>query len=498
MNETSWGMLFNESSIYRHFNKTQSLPGCPDWLTPNQINTWQEHGLVIWNNIDKKIVVLNGGKSLALLQQLESNDNWKIEGVSVTELVYQFEFQIPSRGRRKKGEPEPKTEATKSEYVNIEILHLPPEAGSEIIDLLNMNKNIISNMAKQEKERFDEAMKQFFEWMLESSRKEETSNFNFSARTFQWIPKGKFRWVCEHQTTDGHVCLNESKLFWCACVNKKGHFEKSEYSEKFLGAIEWAETEMANLANQPEVPDSHPQIRTEEQRNDELVMLRKKLKGGPYWIDPLSTEPNQISYKILIQIDTKPTKFETIETRCGDVLHVNERFPSSSNLAKIANLDLDQFNFLQPAGENTDWHLVTSLTTFYQETSAAEQAQKVWNQSSIVQQYKNGIIRRARYGYQEVETGFEIYLGACEDPMHPWWKPETREEHMEQLALRESISFSLDPSDFRDFLGVSIQTITDEQIFRIMHSTRARSKYMTKEIKLESKIWLAQHDLAQS
>jgi hypothetical protein len=93
-----------------------------------------------------------------------------------------------------------------------------------------------------------------------------------------------------------------------------------------------------------------------------------------------------------------------------------------------------------------------------------------------------------------VETGFEIYLGACEDPEHPWWKPETRDEHMEQLAMRESISFSLDASDFRNFLGMSTQTITDEEIFRIMHSTRARSKYMAKEIKLESKIWLAQHE----
>ena len=493
MNENSWGMHFNNNSIYRHFEKTQRPPECPDWLIPNQINTWQEQGFVLWNNVDKKIVPLNGGKSLELLRQLESDDAWKMEGVSVTELVCQFEFEIPTRGRRKKGEQEAKTQATKYENVNIEILHLPPEAGLKIIDLLNTNKNMISNMAKQEKERFDDALKQFFEWALESSRKEETNNFNFSARTFQWIPNGKFRWACEHQTTDGHVCLDESKLHWCACVKRRQFLEKSEYFENFPSAIEWAETEMVNLANQPEAPD----VRTEEQRKDELAILRKKLKGGPYWIDPLATVPDQVSYKILIHIDTKPTKFETIETRCGDVLHVNERFPSSSNLAKTANLDLDQFNFLQPGGENTDWHLITSLTTFYQEASAAEQAQKIWNQSRIVQQYKDGIIRRARYGYQEVETGFEIYLGACEDPEHPWWKPETRDEHMEQLAMRESISFSLDASDFRNFLGVSTQTITDEQIFRIMHSTRARSKYMAKEIKLESKMWLAQHESAE-
>lgn len=35
MNEMSWGMHFNENSIYRRFEKTQSPLECPDWLTPN-------------------------------------------------------------------------------------------------------------------------------------------------------------------------------------------------------------------------------------------------------------------------------------------------------------------------------------------------------------------------------------------------------------------------------------------------------------------------------
>ncbi len=271
MNEISWGMHFNDNSIYRHFDKTQRPPEYPGWLTSNQINTWQEQGFVLWNNSDKKIVALNGRKSLELLRRLESDNTWKTEGVSVTELVCQFEFEIPTRGRRKKGEQEAKAQTTKYENVNIEIIHLPPEAGPKIIDLLSMNKNIISSMAKQEKERFDDAMKQLFEWVLESHRKEETSNFNFSARTFQWMPNGKFRWACEYQTKDGHVCLDESKLHWCACVKRRQFLEKSEYFETFPSAIEWAETEMVYLENKPEAPD----IRTEEQRKDELATLRK-------------------------------------------------------------------------------------------------------------------------------------------------------------------------------------------------------------------------------
>jgi hypothetical protein len=51
----------------------------------------------------------------------------------------------------------------------------------------------------------------------------------------------------------------------------------------------------------------------------------------------------------------------------------------------------------------------------------------------------------------------------------------------------------LNVHDFRDFLGLSIERITDERLFEIMHETRARSKYVPEEIRQESKIWLAHH-----
>lgn len=494
MNEISWGIRFNEFPAYQRFTKDQGPIGCPEWLDKHQINMWQEQGLILWNNIVKKIVVLNGGKSLELLKQLESNDVWKREGVSIKELGYQFEIPIPKRGRRKKAELAIKTEETKSEPVYIEILHLPSEAGVEIIELLKKNNLIISNMADQEKERFEDAMRQLWEHLLEFPRKEETINFNFSDRAFQWLPIDTFCWISMYQDVEGRVGLDESKLFWHTCVKRKNFSSRSEYFEKFLSAIEWCEKEIIDLANQTEAVESKSKIRTEQQINDTHKRLRKKLEGGPYWIDPLDMEPKQISYNIYIEIDTKPTKFKTLELGCGDVLQVNQQFLSSSKLATSINLDIDHFNFFQPLGENSECHFITSLTTLYQETSAVEQAQKTWDQSRIVQQFKDGKIHRARYGYKEVETGFKIYLGACESPDDPWWKPETRNEHMQQLALRESISFSLNGNDFRDFLGMDTETIDDERILRIMHSTRARSKYIEEKTRIESKIWLAQHD----
>jgi len=68
-----------------------------------------------------------------------------------------------------------------------------------------------------------------------------------------------------------------------------------------------------------------------------------------------------------------------------------------------------------------------------------------------------------------------------------------RDDHMERLALRQSICYSLDVHDFRDFLGFSLEDSTDKDLLETMHETRARSKYIPEATRAESRIWLAQN-----
>ena len=492
MNTDSWGIRFNQYPLHRRFSKVEKLPDCPDWFEERQFNTWQEEGLIVWNNIDKKIESLNGSYTLRLLSQLESQDNWKTEGISVTKLLSEFSFEIPPRGRRKKTEQKPATESKDSKTYYKEMVHLPPEAGPDLIELINENKAIITNMAERDEKQFNDSMHQLIESVLEFSRKEEVEKFDFNSIQFQWLSSTPNRWICQHLKVEGRVCVDETKQFWCACIKRQQKTEKSEYFQEFSSAIEWVEAELIKLADEPELPESSI-LRDEERRKAILARLKQKLRKSQFWIDPSIMEPSRISYKVFIEIEAAPTSFETITTRCGDTIRVNERFPRQSKLAMFINLDRDQFNFEQPLGDNSDWHLITSLTSFYQENSAAEQSQKIWNQSRITQQFKEKNLRRARYGHQEVETGFDIYLGACDNQDNPWWIPGTRDEHMEQLALRESICYSLNVHDFRDFLGLSTERITDESLLETMHETRARSKHIPEAIKVESRIWLAQN-----
>ena len=70
MSEKPWGMRFNGHPDFQHYKKGQSIPGCPDWFGMHEIDLWQERGLLVWNNIDKKIKKLNGQDMLRLLDQL--------------------------------------------------------------------------------------------------------------------------------------------------------------------------------------------------------------------------------------------------------------------------------------------------------------------------------------------------------------------------------------------------------------------------------------------
>src|SRR5512138_861028 len=114
MNESTWGIYFNQSPKYRRYSKSEKELNCPDWFEEPQFRVWQEEGLIVWNNIDKKIEALNGSYTLRLLSQLESQDNWKTEGISVTKQVTEISYEIPPRGRRKKNEQKHPSETNNS------------------------------------------------------------------------------------------------------------------------------------------------------------------------------------------------------------------------------------------------------------------------------------------------------------------------------------------------------------------------------------------------
>ena len=486
----AWGVRFNHNSGYERLKKDQKTKGCPDWLNPYQVCDWQEEGLIIWNNDEKRMAHLRGAEALRLLNELTTNDNWKTEGISVKRRVIRIEFEIPRRGQRKKTTQEPTPESSKTEDTFEEIVHLPSEAGPELIELILGNKAPITEDAEQEKSRFYQAIKMLFEL----SRRSELNEFVFSASSFAWEQGDKNRCTCEYQDTKGRICLDASLFFWHACVQRRGFVGGSEHFIEFREAVDWVEKSLFDLANQPSQPGSHSRVHPLEQIEADHIRLKQKYLDGPFWIRPAVVEPEHATYHIFIEVEAEPNSYKMHESMCGDTYRVDERYLTPSKQAAAVGLDFERFSIDQPLGENSDWYQFTSLTAYYQQTSAAEQAQNIWDQSHILQQFKAGKIIRGRYGYKEGETGFLEFLGACEHTEKPWARAESRDEYMELRSLRETLCFALDVNDFRNYLGLTSEAVSDEELLVTIHEDRAKSKCMPAEIKLESKLWLARHE----
>jgi hypothetical protein len=492
MTELTWGIRFNELPDYRRVGKGQQPEGCPEWLEERHFRNWQDQGLIIWNKIDRKLETLNGTESLKLLSELVSQDAWKSSGVSIAQLFHRFELKLPSRKKRKTGEPELEVEKPKGEDVYEEIMHLPSEAGYELIELLESKKQLITQMAEQEKKRAQETLGRVYDFLFEISHKKQMEEFDFKTRSFEWQHDGDTRIICRYQTAEGRIWLAENKFFWNTCVKRDGHVGNFHHFVKFIEAVDWIEKEIVNLANKPNVKKEEG-ILGEEEIKANRIRLRAKLIKGPYWIDAVRMEPQRITYKVLIDLEARPISYKTFETICGDTHKFPDRYPTPGKLATDIHLDAGHFQISQMLGDNSEHFRFTSLTNYYQETSAAEQAQKDWNQSRILQLFKTGEIVRGRFGYQEVETGYITLLGTCGQTDHVWHDDENRSEFMERKALRETLSFALDVNDYRDFLGLSTELMSDERLLESMHEIRSSSKYIPDEARRESLVWLAQH-----
>lgn len=492
MIDATWGMRFNEQPNYQYLGKVQKPKESPEWLKSSQTNTWHQQGLIIWNNIDRKLETLNGTESLKLLSELVSQDSWKSNGVSINRLVHRIELNLPSHKKRKKDESEPEVENPKGEDVYEEIINLPPEAGYELIKLLESKKQLITQMAEQEKKHAQETLGRVYDFLFELSHKKQMEEFDFKTRSFQWQRDDDTRMTCRYQAAKGRIWLAEEKFFWNTCVKREGHIGNSHHFVNFAEAVDWVEKEIFNLANKPDVKKGEG-ILSEKEIKANRIRLKAKLINGPYWIDAVRMEPQKITYKVLIDLEARPISYKTFETICGDTYKNAERYPTPVKLATDVHLDAGHFQISQMLGDNSEHFRFTSLTNYYQETSASEQAQKDWNQSRILQLFKTGEIVRGRFGYQEVETGYITLLGACGQTNHVWHEEENRSEFIDRKALRESLSFALNVNDYRDFLGLSAELMSDERLLESMHETRSSSRFIPDEARRESLVWLAQH-----
>ena len=231
----------------------------------------------------------------------------------------------------------------------------------------------------------------------------------------------------------------------------------------------------------------------QEDHQDFSRAMRPAMDLTPYWINPTALEPDRITYQLLIDIEYAPDRFETMQLLAGGTIRHHERYASPPQLVGQVRLDPDQWVVEQPLGPQDGWYRVRSAVTFYQELIAHQQAQQQWDHSLIVSQFRAGKVVRARYGLEEVETGYVAWMGGCEKPDSPWPKPETRVEHMSDLAMRQTLICALDVEGLRLHFGVGPETLSDERLLVSLHRARAKSRHVPLQARVESQQWLREH-----
>lgn len=496
----SWGMKLNRGYRESYYAPSSSRE-CPSWARGFYRDEWEhKSGLVLWDDTSQKIEHLWAGQALRLLERLRQDEHWRADGFPITRIVRHYrpkQEPKPKISRKKKKEaqkPSPETtqptvEEAKPEYDDVEeeIIRLTLQASAELFDLLQQHEPLLNEMAQADEKRKQEAFTRVYTILFQGHHEHEAQDADLSQRTLPWVHHADTHTlVCDVPPNRGTVRLSEDRWFWEAYIERPDQIiHHSPYFFELEKALAWTEQELLSSKEDPQ---------QEEKPVDSGVSSTKStIDLTPYRIDPTALEPARVTFRAVIYMERVPEQFKTMEMSFGKVMRYDEKFPSPWKLMNELQLDDSVVKFEQLTDFNFGWYFLFSTATYYEEPVARAQAQKLWDGSTVQRLYKDGKVTRARYGIEEVETGYRTWLGGLEDPKRPWQQPETRAEHMAKWAKEETIVYALDVVRLRESRRLSPEDISDEKLLSILHERRARSKHIPIEARAESERWLASH-----
>lgn len=486
----SWGAKINVGYLRsHHWPNTASTE--PAWFKWSDREHWTKRGMLIWDSSSQQSEFLSGQRALDLLKQLEDMHSFQ-EGVVITHEYNRIKIPPPAKTKRKRKsktalalEPEPKSE---EELVIEERFRLNAHATAELYQFLQAHAEDLQEIAKTDEKERQEALSQVFKLMLTWAREAQEKEIDLEARPMPWIHTPETHtWVCNVPPNRGTVSLSETRLYWHSCIERPDQFkhESALYLE-LEDALAWTEKELL-------WPAKGTDSREEEDSSDDNA-AHFAVDLALFWIDPSALEPEHVTYRVIMEIHASPESFKTMEMSFGKQFRYGEKYPSASKLSSMLSLPEGQLKLEQPGRERSRWYIAHSTTTYFQEYVAAMQAQQFWDRSAIAAQYHLKKITSARYGFEEVETGYCTWLGALDDPEDPWPGPSTREKYLEERALEETIIYALDVERLRNELHLSRRLFSDEKVLSILHHRRARSRYIPEAAREESKRWLFEHE----
>ena len=491
----AWGVrIYNGRTGFTAFPSSATNP--PGWLGRAGQTAWQEHGVVVWNEGSQKIKTLSASEALDLLGRLRERGFWRTNGIAITQRVHRRKSPetkgTDRSGVEKKGEPVSEEQKEQWEVVDEVLFRLDPRVGEEFFAFLQEHEALLKQKAEEEKKAATATLKEVYNLLLGETRKNEMEKLDLTTRPLKWTHEPESNvFVCNSAPNRATVTLGELSLFWLVWIERPDRFKQwSSPFGKLEEALTWAEQELKSVRDVKKQADGRD---VQAEYHEGKTSSKTHIDLTPYRINPADLEPKRLSYRVVIDLNHAPESFKTMEMSFGKLYRYNEKFPSTTQVARELHIDLDQATIEQPLGPDDDWYRIHSVAVYYQADVADAQAQRVWSQSTVHSLYKEGKIRRARYSVEEEETHYCRWLGGIDDPEKPWSQPSTREEHMAGLAMRETFAYALDVDGYRKFLRLSPNEISDEELLKSLHSRRARSAHIPEDGKTGSKRWLERH-----
>ncbi|HKZ68552.1 MAG TPA: hypothetical protein VJ020_00630, partial [Anaerolineales bacterium] len=494
--EPVWGARINRQDNGSHSMRARPT-GCPEWVESPEWDRWYKRGLVVWDNVAHRIGAIAPGEAIALSESLQASEAWKTQGSAVIERSTRLspgESSPSKRSRRKKVAPEVPPDPPEPKYAlhEDERLRLTGSIAEEFHSFLQANEPFLRQMVEEDTKRYQAATDKVFNLMLKFHQEEEVREFDPSSRELHWIIKEQpLSLVCDVPPDRITIKISDNNLFWQPIIERPNRLKHDWQRFLYLKeALDWAEQELPKLrAEEDEFDKTREQAEAEGQAK---ISSLPTLDLSPYWIDPTQLDPKRITYRVIIEMEYEPYRYQTVEISFGQHWRHGEEFYPPSMLARELQLPINQVEVEQRI-EGMGWYTIRSAVTYYELSLTTAQAQHLWDSSAITQRYQEKKVIRARYGVEEVETGYDTWLGGVEQSGKSWPAPKSRSEYLQRRAMREILLYALDVNGYRQFTQLSFKYFNDEHLLERMHNLRVHSAYIPDEARAESRQWLAAH-----
>lgn len=515
IDEQTWG-----ACVYRHeiieSRKTRVLPeGCPTWVSPSDRSYCYRRGLLVWDNTTRQLEALSAAEALTLGNKLGATDVWRTKGIVINSHALTRATQntetapsSPRKKRDKKAQTDQKALPSLNEeksrdgiWVFPERFRLPPDAGEKLILFIRSHEAELKEIAKEDEENARRDMKQVYQILAEAYIRAAGEDQEIAKRKFPWAREAKGnKIICELPLVRATAYMDNAGSSWQVRMEQPD--KDKQVSDRFTElseAFDWAERQMQPAQDivVPETADtSAPVDKPLYKPLEYAAILQTELPR--YWVGPSKLESERITYKLIVEIDCIPYDYKTMMLSDGKPMRYDEHFHTSRVMACELKLDTDNVDGSQLLGDSSGYSKFTSHTAYYMPELAIQKAQQLWDQSLVVAYHKQGKVVSAHYGYTEVETGFRRWLGGCEGKDEVCLTPITREEHMADLAIRETLAYALDVQRFRAYLAppsdeFASKYFTDEKLLQSLHRHRSLSNHIPLAVKAESQRWLKKH-----